>query len=246
MTHPSAKGNVALLFSGGLDSSAAAILLAEQYEIILLLTYCNDHGHLFVSASRGAARDLARAFPGRIRHRISSCGSLFESLVTSELMRNYRHYQSRLIWCFGCKLAMHSETIAHCLRERLSAASDGSSSETEYYVEQSPLGLRLIKGLYAEFGIDFVNPVHRIATREEEQRLLRAKGVRLGIAFRKRNPGTQPLCVPGNAIHLLSTLFSIHPQLPEQQVRSFFDDKAPVCKRWIESTLSHTDRQVAL
>ena len=245
MTQRQTGGGVALLFSGGLDSSAAAILLAEQCQHIHLMTFGNEHGHLFVSTSKGAAKDLARAFPGRVRHHINSCGALFEQLVTADLIRNYRRYESRLIWCFGCKLAMHSLTIAHCLQEQLSAASDGSSSETEYYVEQSPQGLRLIKSLYAEFGIDFVNPVHRIATREEEQRLLEARGVRRGFGFRNRNPGTQPLCVPGNAIHLLSTLFSIHPQLPEQQVRRFFDDKAPQCRRWIRAVVAGTGQEGA-
>jgi len=226
-------GGVALLFSGGLDSAAAAILLAREFREIHLFTYDNGHGHLFVERSRGTASDLARAFPGRVTHHLSSCAELFRRLVTDDVAGNYRRYGSRFIWCLGCKMAMHAETIATCLREGIGWASDGSSAETAYYVEQSPVGLRLIGGLYTEYGIRLTTPVHRLATRGEERRLLRTHDVRTGITFRDRNPGTQPLCLPGNGLYLLSTLLAVHPDFPTDRVEAFFADKAPVCRAWI-------------
>ncbi len=227
------EGRVALLFSGGLDSASAAILLAREFREIHLFTYDNGHGHLFVKRSRGTAADLARAFPGRFTHHIARCGDLFHRLVTEDVLGNYRRYGSRFVWCLGCKMAMHSETIATCLCQGIGWASDGSSSETAYYVEQSPVGLRLVRGLYGEFGIRLTTPVHRLATRGEERRLLDAHGVRTGITFRDRNPGTQPLCLPGNGLYLLSTLLSVHPDFPIDQVEAFFADKAPICREWI-------------
>ena len=224
---------VALLFSGGLDSAAAALLLAEDHEQVHLLTYDNGHGHVGIRLSRGTARDLARSRQGVFVHHIADCGELFRELVTRDLAGNSRPYGSRFIWCLGCKLAMHSHTIAYCLRHGIDGASDGSSRETEYYVEQSPVGLQLIEGLYAEHGVGFVNPVHRVATREEEQRLLASRGVRRGLTNWGRNPGTQPLCIPGNALYLLSTVLDIHPSFPDDEVRRFFADKAPLCRDWI-------------
>jgi hypothetical protein len=229
---------VTLLFSGGLDSAAAAILLSEQFRTVHLLTFRNGHGHIMASRARGPAQDLMDAKPGRFQHRVSSVAPLFRQLVTEDLRGNYREYGSRFVWCFGCKLAMHSETILYCLRHGITHAGDGSSRETRYYVEQSPLGLELIDSLYSDYGIGFATPVHRLATREEAQRLLIDHGVRQGIRFRHRNPGTQPLCLPGNAIYLLSTVFSIHPEFPQDQVRRFFEDKAEQCRRYIDAGLA--------
>lgn len=231
-------GPVTLLFSGGLDSAAAAILLAQVHREVWLLTFDNGHGHLGVERSRGAGRDLERRFPGRIFHSVHSVAPLFQQLVAGDLAGTYRRYRSRFVWCFGCKLAMHSATIAHCLIHGVGIASDGSSRETDYFVEQSPLGLELIDSLYEEHGVAFSTPVHRLSGRDEAQRLLERHGVRRGFAVRGRNPGTQPLCVPGNGIYLLSTLFSLHPDFPADQVRRFYEDKAPACRRWIERAVS--------
>ncbi len=231
-------GPVALMFSGGLDSAAAAILLAQAHREVHLLTFDNGHGHLMVGRARGAGKDLARRFPGRVTHHVRSVAPLFRILVTGDLAATYRRYRSRFVWCFGCKLAMHATTIAHCLANGVELASDGSSRETSYYVEQSPLGLQLIESLYTEHGLAFVTPVHRISGREEARRLLEAHGVRQGFRFRDRNPGTQPLCVPGNGIYLLSTLFSLHPEFPPDEVRRFFEDKAPACRAWIARTVA--------
>jgi hypothetical protein len=235
---PEPQGAVVLLFSGGLDSAAAAILLSERFRTVHLLTFRNGHGHVMASRAQGPAQDLMDAMPGRFQHRVSSVAPLFRELVTEDLRGNYREYGSRFVWCFGCKLAMHSETILYCLRHGIAFAGDGSSRETRYYVEQSPLGLELIDSLYADYGIGFATPVHRLATREEAQRLLVDKGVRQGFRFRNRNPGTQPLCLPGNAIYLLSTVFSIHPEFPQDQVRRFFQDKSELCRRYIDAGLA--------
>lgn len=232
---PPPSEDVVLLFSGGLDSAAAAILLAEEFRRVHLLTFRNGHGHIMASRAAGPARDLMEARPGRFRHQLRSVAPLFRRLVTDDLHGNHREYGSRFVWCFGCKLAMHSETIRYCRDHGIRHAGDGSSRETRYYVEQSPVGLELIDSLYAEYDIGFTTPVHRLATREESQRLLRSYGVRQGLRFRNRNPGTQPLCLPGNAIYLLSTVFSIHPEFPQDQVRRFFKDKAEICRHYIET-----------
>jgi hypothetical protein len=229
---------VALMFSGGLDSAAAAILLAQTHREVHLLTFGNGHGHLMVGRAKGAGRDLARRFPGRVFHHLTSVAPLFRELVTADLPGTYARYRSRFVWCFGCKLAMHSATIAYCLAHGVGTASDGSSRETSYYVEQSPLGLQLIHSLYTEHGLDFSTPVHRISNREEARRLLEDHGIRQGFRFRDRNPGTQPICVPGNGIYFLSTFFSLHPEFPPDQVTRFFEDKAPACRVWIARALA--------
>ena len=231
---------VALMFSGGLDSAAAAVLLAEDYRRVHLLTYDNGHGHLLIGLSRGTARDLQRATPGVFSHRITPIGDLFRRLVTGSLAEEYNRYGSRFIWCMGCKMAMHAATIAHCLRNGVAAASDGSSRETRYFVEQSPIGLRLIKGLYHEHGIAFVNPIHQISTRGEEERLLANRGVRVGRGILGRNPGTQPLCLPGNVIYMLSMLLNVHPSYVDEEVIRFFEDKAPLCREYIERNSCQT------
>ena len=215
------------MFSGGLDSTTTVVLLSDVYEKLHLLTFCNGYGHCFMNWSKRQGPNFDRILgQHRFVHVINDCSDLFEKLLIDTLPGDYRRYKSKFIWCMACKLAMHTKTIMYCLEHEIRHSSDGSSTQTNYYVEQMEESLRAIKDYYAEFGIDFSTPVYRVGSRDEEKRILAQKGIgSVGLNIAGRNPGTQPLCVPGNLIYFFSTFFKIHPKYAQDDVLQFIEEK---------------------
>jgi len=225
-----------IMYSGGLDSTATVILLGETFDRVHLLTFDNGYGHLFIKWSKKHNQNFDRILgKDRYVHTISSCKELFSKLVVGNLSKNYKKYKTRFIWCMGCKLSMHAHSIIYSLEKGIATASDGSSPETDYYVEQMSLSLKRIREFYAEYGISFSTPIHDVKTRGEEKRLLESKGVKkVGIKVLDRNPGTQPLCLPGNLIYFASTFFKVHPKYPEDAVEEFIDEKLEIARKYIK------------
>jgi len=235
-----AKNEALLMYSGGLDSSASAIIMLEQFERLHLITYSYGYGQLFLNWAKKGASGLIEVYgPQRFVHVITSVKDIFQRIFVRSAVRDYKSYRSRFIWCLACKLSMHAGNIIYCLEHDIQAASDGSSSETEYYVEQMPQSVVAIRGFYKHYGVDFVTPVYDIGSREAKFKLLAEKGVKsVGIAVGDRNPGTQPVCVPGNLIHFASTFFKKHPDYDEKAVLRFIREKTGVAKRLIDEPSS--------
>jgi len=221
------RGESTVMFSGGLDSTTTVVLLSDIYDKLHLLTFCNGYGHCFPLWSMKQRPNLDRIVgKDRYVHVIQDCSELFERLLIDTLSRDYRDYKSKFIWCMACKLAMHTQTIMYCLEHGIRHSSDGSSTETNYYVEQMEASLKAIKAYYNEFGIDFSTPVYKVGSRDEERRILLKRGIKkVGVSIAGRNPGTQPLCVPGNLIYFFSTFFKMHPKYAQDDVLRFIDGK---------------------
>lgn len=231
------------MFSGGLDSTATVLLLCESFDRVHLMTYDNGYAHLFINWSKKHTKYFDKIIgKDKYVHNITSCKELFSKMVVGSLAKNYRIYKSKFIWCMGCKLSMHTHSIIYSLENGINYASDGSSPETEYYVEQMTTSLKRIKMFYAEYNIDFSTPIHDVKTREEEKKLLESKGVKkVGIKVMDRNPGTQPFCVPGNFIYFASTFFKIHPKYSEEMVNKFIDEKLIIAHQFIKDHFDKKD-----
>ncbi len=234
------SGDSTVMFSGGLDSTTTVVLLSDVYEKLHLLTFCNGYGHCFIRWSEKQRPNFDRILgEDRYIHTIQDCSELFERLLINTIAADYREYKSKFIWCMACKLAMHTHTIMYCLEHQIRHSSDGSSTQTNYYVEQMAASLKAIKSYYEEFGIDFSTPVYGVGSRDEEMRILAARGIKkVGWNIAGRNPGTQPLCVPGNLIYFFSTFFKVHPRYAEDDVLRFIDEKKKIAISFMREKLA--------
>src|SRR4051794_17049612 len=74
--YPTVKRNeIALMFSGGVDSTATAIMLAEQYDRIHLVTYKNGYGHWYHHRTAERVAELNRALGDKFVHSVISTKS---------------------------------------------------------------------------------------------------------------------------------------------------------------------------
>jgi tRNA(Ile)-lysidine synthase TilS/MesJ len=224
---------VSLMFSGGVDSTTAALALAERFERVHLLSYQNGYGHTKIHRTRDRVRELERHAGPRFSHLVESIQPLFDELLMDNLRAEYRRWGSGFVWCLSCKLAMHSRSILYNLEHGIPVMADGSSSSTGEMVEQSLLSLYMFREMYAEHGIRFTTPVYTIP-REEEIEGLRARGFRMGLRIRDRFLRVQPKCRPGELYYLPFLIFDQPPKHDEDKVAAYLDEKRVVARAWIE------------
>lgn len=228
--------DAALMFSGGLDSTYAAVTLLERHRRVHLLTYTNEYGHYAVGRVRRRLRELERRFPGRFVLQIISIRDLFDELLVDRLAQEYRTYRSGFIWCLGCKLAMHTRSILYCRENGVKYMSDGSSADTDEMVEQMPVSLALVRALYARWGVAFSTPVYDIP-RSEKRSFLDGLGFFRGLPVGDRAFFIQPRCIPGELYYLPFVLLGQTPRHDEEMVARFIRDKGVRLDAWLTTRL---------
>ncbi len=232
------------MFSGGVDSTMAAALLAERFDRVHLLTYHNGHGTAGMAKSRARVDELRARFGAeRFVHVLDSTKEWMQRVVSRELVANYKEYGSGFIWCMGCKLAMHARSAVHCLENGVRYMADGSSGSTQEMVEQMMVSLSLIRLFYADLGIHFFTPVYDLE-RETEQAELRRRGFRMGIQIMGRNVGIQPSCYAGLTYYLPYLLFNKPPDHDEANVARFIRDKGATTRELVGEWFAARGREM--
>ncbi len=224
-----------MMFSGGVDSTLAAVRLLETFDRVHLLTWDTGRGAYFHGWSRRSAARLSEAYPGRVLQVIDSCAPLFDAIIRGRLTRLLRTYRSRFVWCLSCKLAMHAATVRFCRHNGIGDAGDGAASDTPYYVEQMACSLDWFRDFYSDHGVHYHLPVRDLDSREEKLRMLDELDLPKGKTLFGRNPGTQPLCLVGNGVYALSTFAGIHPNFDPGAVIAFLDDHRELASRLVEA-----------
>ncbi len=238
---------ITLLFSGGVDSTMAACLLAGTYDRVHLVSYSNGYGHYRISRTARRAKELSRHFPNKITHSILSIQDLFESLVIDPIWQDYGEFESGFIWCMGCKLAMHIRTICYNVEHDILLAADGSSFETSEMVEQMPISVAKVKRFYCEYGITFENPVYTYR-REDSIQGLRDMGFRMGWQIGDRFLGIQPKCKPGELYYMPLLLRGTEPDHREETIARFIDVKIDWARNYIDKYVGkrmHAKKRIA-
>lgn len=183
---------VAHMFSGGVDSTLAASLLAERFEEVHLLTFTRPG---FFAEEKALARldRLRDRHPStRITHRFLDVEPFFNELAGGwDDLR--RHGVLSLAPCGVCKIAMHWRMLLYCLEHGLRHASDGAAPGADEYAEQNP---RILMGdiaaFYRAFAVEKLSPSFRPGDDNEEA--LYRRGVSEDREI-KRTPGDeQVLC----------------------------------------------------
>ena len=152
------KNGVLILFSGGMDSVAAAVLLSLRFPRVRLLTCTPPYvlGCRALTSSR--VMSLQQAIPQVVISQVFADNyPLLRLLRPLEAVKGAK---SSLIFCTACKISMHLKAIEVCRREGLRYASSGIGvREQQNFPDQLPDLESRVNRLYEEAGIRRISPL---------------------------------------------------------------------------------------
>ncbi len=150
----------AVLYSGGTDSTCVASLQAERFDRVHLLTF-EERG------TRGSPRPAGNLAALRRRHGTSrfvhqslSVDALVRRLSYERYLRGLaRHGLFMLATPGFSSLSWHVRTLVYCLDNGIADVADGVTRELVHFPGHMEPVLELFRNFYAEFGVQYENPV---------------------------------------------------------------------------------------
>jgi predicted subunit of tRNA(5-methylaminomethyl-2-thiouridylate) methyltransferase len=160
---------VAILFSGGTDSTLTASIEQKKYDEIYLLSYWRN-GISCIDNSKGHAEKLQQKYSDKkFEHHILDVDDLFKELSYENFLHNIKKHRFFLLsTCGFCKLAMHVRTLQFCLEHNIKYVCDGANRNMYIYPFQRSENVELLRDMYREFDITYYNPVFDLPSTPDE------------------------------------------------------------------------------
>ncbi|MDD5614258.1 MAG: hypothetical protein PHQ54_04210 [Candidatus Omnitrophica bacterium] len=195
----SEKKEIALLYSGGLDTTYLALQLAEKFDKVHLLTFCNGVC-VRVNSSQRHVCILQKSFrTDKFEHSIISTAEIF-SLLKKGLLKDILKYRSPLLFDLCCRFSMEIATVYYCANKRIRYVTDGNSPKTqgEIFLQQERY-LDIISKFFSRYGIEYIR-LKNLESRDDKINSLKASGLKTGLRFLGKlgittQLFTQPFCL---------------------------------------------------
>jgi hypothetical protein len=235
------KNEVAVMFSGGIDSLLAAILLQQTFDKVHLITF--DKGTLEFGVKNNIPNvELLKAQFGedRIRHEIIDLKNLVKRIGGMKTPGDRKKYNLETRWCVRCRLSMNTGGLIYALEHQLVGYADGSNREQipspanlTGTAENFPGIVNCNKKFAADYAVQFLTPTYEFGSREERRRKLGELGFEIDFLSRDyskklsglTNKGvtkrSQPICVSGWIIHWKRNLLGKKVEQNEEMTQDF-------------------------
>jgi hypothetical protein len=215
------KNEVAVMFSGGIDSLLAAVLLLQTYDRVHLITF--DKGYLEFGVKNNipnVERLQAQFGADRVHHEIIDLKKVVKRIAYKKLRKDRKKYNLETRWCVGCRLGMNTGGLLYALEHNLVGYADGSNREQipsdsnlTGTAENYPSIVNSNKNFAADYGVNFLTPTYEFGSREDRRRKLAELGFDIdflsldttkklsGLMTKQATKRSQPMCFSGWIIH---------------------------------------------
>lgn len=191
---------IAIMYSGGLDTTYLALQFAKEFNRVHLLTFCNGIC-VRSDASKKHIPILQKKFgKDKFKHTIIPIKEIF-SLLKKGIFKDMVKYKSPLLFDLCCRLSMEVATIFYCLDKGISYACDGSNPRTQgqMFIQQKEY-LKLVDSFFSHYGIESVRSYAVLNSRDEITQKLKEAGINTGARWLKflgisTQLFTQPFCL---------------------------------------------------
>lgn len=153
---------VVVQYSGGADSTIAAIIAGQHFEKVHLLTF----HHAFIRAKEKSEVNAAKLQQilgsDAVVHRYLDTTQVLNQIIFGNYIGDLRKYGTLPVgWpCLACKLSFDTETIRYACDNNIKLVVDGADLRVEFQLSQGHAGmLELRRQFYQEYDIDFRHPV---------------------------------------------------------------------------------------
>jgi len=201
--------DISVLFSGGPDSTLAALYALEKANRVHLLTF--QHRLMFwTEKPKRIIKELRNVFgKERIIEYDENIDNLFNTCYFTGMPRRIIRYRTFYIpWiCGACKMAMHIKTLFYNSLHDISITYDGAHSESSlYFPAQTENYLEVMKELYQSYGMQYESPVYKVRATDkatEKYGILSTKNTKKEHVFYT----TQFTCFIGLLVHVHARLY---------------------------------------
>lgn len=160
------REKVAILFTGGRDSSLVACLESLQDKEVHLIT-CNSGIGIKSELSEMRVKELIERFPNNIVGRtILPTYGLFRSIAIKNLEADFKRWGINLV-LLGDKLAIHAAATVYCLEHGIKKIVDGCVGYQEDLAEQKNVAIELFREFEAKYGIDYECPIYNFGDQDD-------------------------------------------------------------------------------
>jgi hypothetical protein len=167
---PAQSDSVAILFSGGTDSTCVAARMAETHAQVHLLTFY-EHATRSSTNPVGNVELLKAHFPKTsFVHHLFSVDALVRHFSYERYLRNVREHGLLMLATPGfSSLSWHTRTITYCMDHDITEVADGLTRELMHFPGHMDEVVEQIRLLYERFGIRYHNPVREWPTPRDQQ-----------------------------------------------------------------------------
>lgn len=166
------------MYTGGLDTTLAAYLLAEKFDKVHLLTF-DFKSNLFINFSKKNVETLKNIFKKKIIHRIINIDNLI-FIIHKNFFNQIIKYKSPFIYELGCRFAINIAALNYCLKNQIKFVGDGTSIEQNHWPEQGKEYINYVNTFFLQNGISYLTPVYNFGSRNIRRSFLIKKGFKLG------------------------------------------------------------------
>ena len=215
------KNEVAVMFSGGIDSLLAAVVLQEKFDKVHLITFDKGYLEFGVKNNLPNVDRLKKTFcEERITHQIVELKDVVKRISVKRLRKDRKAYNLETRWCVGCRLGMNTGGLLYALENDLIGYADGSNREQipsdenlAGTAENYPSIVNRLKTFAMDYAVHFMTPTYEFGSRENRRDKLKDLGFAidyLSLDHSKSIKGmmtkdvvhrSQPMCFSGWLIH---------------------------------------------
>jgi hypothetical protein len=156
---------VAVLFSGGRDSSLVAALLARDGWKVHLVT-CDNGISMGGDVIQHRLNELQRRFPDSFAcHTTLPSYGLFRHIALAAIEDDFAKYKKNLI-TLGSQLATHSTAAVYCLEHGITRLASGFARYQHHLPEQKEEAATLLRSFMQQLGITYAMPVYEYSNED--------------------------------------------------------------------------------
>lgn len=209
------KEKVAVLFTGGRDSSLVACLESLKGMEVHLIT-CNSGIGIKSELSDIRVKELIERFPENIAGRtILPTYGLFRSIAIENLELDFKKWGVNLV-LLGDKLAIHAAATVYCLEKGIKKIVDGCVAYQEDLAEQKDIAIELFKKFEDKYNIKYECPIYNFGSKDDVKYAL----MTFGLSSKSLE-----------GVSLFGDAFS---EPTEQMVKEYINDKLYICERYVD------------
>jgi predicted subunit of tRNA(5-methylaminomethyl-2-thiouridylate) methyltransferase len=161
--HPAAEPDVvAIMFSGGRDSSLAAVTYCLRGRTVQLLRFSTGFG---IPSSLPDIREaeLRSRFEKQLLPSVlMPVHGLVRAISVASIEQDFRRFNGKNLVLLGEKLAIHAASLTFCLANNIGTLADGTSGYQAEMPEQRSVAITFFQDLSTRYGIRYETPIAEI------------------------------------------------------------------------------------